>query len=822
MTTIDPSLDRVMRTESIEQKVLAHLKYTLGKPRGSATADDFYTSLAYTVRDMAMDTMLATDARYLTDDVKIVYYLSMEYLIGRSLGNNLINLGIYDLCQDALHRMGYDLEELRQHEPDAGLGNGGLGRLAACFLDSMATLGIPGYGYGINYEFGLFRQEFEDGYQVERPDRWRAYGSPWLIERADQSMLLPIRGRVQHVDGREPGYNPMWVDWQTLVGIPYDMPVIGYRGRTVNRLRLYAATSSDEFNMAIFNAGDYIQAVQQKIVSETVSKILYPNDASRAGQELRLTQEYFLVACALRDIVRRYQQTHALMSKFPDKVAIHLNDTHPALAVAELMRILVDEEQLPWDEAWSITTRTFAYTNHTLMPEALETWPVALVQYLLPRHWQIILEINRRFIEHLPVRISARPGAVDQLAIVADGADPRVRMANLAVVGSHSVNGVAEIHTRLLCDTIFKDFHDLWPEKFNNKTNGITPRRWLLKANPGLAATIRERIGDGWITDLDQLQALLPLAEDAGFREQFRGIKRANKTALAKVIREHLRIQVDPDSMFDVQPKRLHEYKRQLMNALRIIDQYLTILDDPDVEMTPRTFVFAAKAAPGYHMAKLIIKLINSLAAVINADARVCGRLRIAFLPDYRVSLAERIIPAADLSEQISTAGKEASGTGNMKLALNGALTIGTYDGANVEIMEAVGPENIYIFGLRVEEIAALRRNHLYHPWDHYHADHRIRRVLDELQTERFSPGEPGLFTPIVESLLNRGDEFFVLADFPAYMDVQERISVDYRDVETWSAKAIRNVGAVGRFSSDRTVSEYARDIWHVAPDPAP
>jgi glycogen phosphorylase len=815
--TLTTRLDR--GRDAIEAMILSHLKYTLGKSWEQASVADLYMSLAYTVRDLAMDVMLETQERYRRPDVKLVHYLSMEYLIGRSLGNNLINLGVADVCADALRRLGYDLDEVRDEEADPALGNGGLGRLAACFLDSMATLGIPGYGYGINYEFGLFRQEFENGHQVERPDRWLAGGSPWEIEHPDQQVTIPLRGRVLHEQDGARDINPTWLDWQTLVGVPYDMPVVGYGARTVTRLRLYAARASDEFDIRIFNQGDYTRAVEEKIRSESVSKILYPSDSVRAGQELRLTQEYFLVACALRDIVRGHKARRLPMDAFADANAIHLNDTHPALAVAELMRILVDEEGMAWDRAWPVARRTLAFTNHTLLPEALETWPVPLVEYLLPRHLQIIYEINLRFLVD-----EARPffgddeAALERVALIDDHGERRVRMANLAIVGSHAVNGVAALHSRLLREAVFADFARLWPEKFTNVTNGITPRRWLLKANPRLAASVSARVGDGWITDLDQLHGLRAFADDRAFQEQFAEIKRANKRDLAALIAEQLSVTADPASLFDVQAKRLHEYKRQLLNALHIVHLYLGLKDAPGAEITPRTFVFAAKAAPGYWMAKLIIKLINNIARVVNEDPAVRDQLRVAFLPDYRVTLAERIIPAADLSEQISLAGKEASGTGNMKLALNGAVTIGTLDGANIEIAEAVGPENIYIFGLTIEDVAALRAAG-YHPRQYYERDERLRRAIDAIQADTFSRGEPDIFQPIVDSLLGR-DEFMLLADFDAYLAAQARVALDFLDRPAWTRKAIVNTASVGRFSSDRAVREYARKIWHVRPVP--
>ena len=805
--------------DAIELTILSHLKYTLGKSWDQATVGDLYTSLAHTVRDLAMDVMLETQDTYRRRGVKLVHYLSMEYLLGRSLGNNLINLGVDDVCRDAIARLGYDLDEVREEEADPALGNGGLGRLAACFLDSMATLGIPGYGYGINYEFGLFKQEFDNGYQVERPDRWLASGSPWEVERADQTVIIPLRGRILHGEDAAHDYRPMWLDWQALVGVPYDMPVVGYGARTVNRLRLYAARASDEFDIRIFNQGDYTRAVEQKITSETVSKILYPSDSVRAGQELRLTQEYFLVACALRDIVRAYKSAHASMEGFAEKNAIHLNDTHPALAVAELMRILVDEEGLAWERAWEITRRTFAFTNHTLLPEALETWPVPLLEYLLPRHLQILYEVNRRFLEgEAAAALAGDAAALARVSLIDETGERRVRMANLAIVGSHTVNGVAALHSRLLTETVFADFHRIWPGRFTNVTNGITPRRWLLKANPRLAEAVSGRVGDGWITDLEQLAGLRAYADAPAFQDEFAAIKDDNKRRLAGLIHEMLGVSVDPASIFDVQAKRLHEYKRQLLNALHIIHLYLELRDNPGARITPRTFIFAGKAAPGYWMAKLIIKLINNVARVVNADAGVRERIAVAFLPDYRVTLAEQIFPAADVSEQISTAGKEASGTGNMKFALNGALTVGTLDGANIEIAEAVGEENIYIFGMTVEEVTALRARG-YSPRAYYDADHRIRRVLDALASDLFSRGEAGIFQPIVEALLNR-DEFMLLADFASYAEAQERAAADFRDRRGWTRKAIINTASVGRFSSDRAVSEYARNIWHVRPVP--
>jgi len=798
----------------LEQSIRRHIRYSLGKTEESLSPREMFQALALTVRDRLVDGMLETEARYDQEDAKRLYYLSMEFLIGRSLGNNLCNLGLYDLCAETLHGMGADLEEIRESEEDAALGNGGLGRLAACFLDSLATLGLPGYGYGINYEYGLFRQEINNGYQQEKPDHWLAYGTPWQIERPEEACLIPVYGRIEHSTDRFGNYNPMWMDWKLLIGVPYDMPVVGYGGKTVNFLRLYSARSSQEFDIRIFNEGDYIKAVEQKIASETVTKVLYPSDTVRAGRELRLIQEYFLVACAVRDIVRRYLKNHDTFDAFPSKAAIQLNDTHPALTVAELMRILVDENDLSWDMAWEITQATLSYTNHTLMPEALERWPVALLDYVLPRHLQIIYEINRRFLERVA---SVWPGDTERMArmsLVEEGDYKQVRMAHLAIVGSHSVNGVSALHSELIKTSLVPDFYALWPERFNNKTNGVTPRRWLLKANPALSRLLDRTIGDGWVSDLNQLRALEPYAQDAEFQQELLAVKRENKVRLAGVIKEETRITVDPDSLFDVQVKRIHEYKRQSLNILRIIHEYLCLVEDGQEPVVPRTYVFAGKAAPGYWAAKQIIKLINSVGQVINNDRRVDGRIKVVFIPDYRVSLAEKIIPAADLSEQISTAGLEASGTGNMKFAMNGALTIGTLDGANIEIREEVGAANIYIFGLTAEEIQQMRTQGSYDPQERCARDPRLKRILDTFCANRFCPNEPGLFDWLHQALLHHGDPYFHLADLPSYIEAQERAGEDFKAPSAWARKATLNIARIGKFSSDRTIREYAREIW--------
>ena len=800
---------------ALQESILRHARYSLGKKWSDLSAKDRFNAVALAVRDQMVDRMLETGERYRKSDSKRLYYISIEFLIGQSLGNNLYNLGIREQCRQALRTLGADLAELEETESDAALGNGGLGRLAACILDSLATLGIAGNGYGINYEYGLFKQEIYDGYQREKPDNWLAQSSPWQIARPDEACVIPIYGRIEHEVDRHGGYNPMWMDWKILIGVPHDMPIAGYGGRTVNFLRLYSARSSRDFDMGIFNDGDYFNAVQQKIASETISKVLYPSDAVVAGQELRLVQEYFLAACTLRDIMRTFEQSHATFREFPAKVAIQLNDTHPALTVAELMRILVDEKNLEWEEAWGITRASLAYTNHTLLPEALEKWPVSLLEHVLPRHLQIIYEIDRRFLDQVA---AAHPGDGDRLRRMSliESASQQVRMANLAIVGSHSINGVAEIHSGLIKTSLVPDFYQLWPDRFNNKTNGITQRRWLLKANPGLADLIRATIGDGWITNLERLRALETWADDAGFQAEFRKVKRSNKERLATIIRESSRLSVDPDSLFDIQAKRIHAYKRQLLNVMHIIHEYLSLIEDRREPAAARTYIFAGKAAPGYWVAKQIIKLIHNVGRVINNDPRAREWMKVAFIPDYRVSLAEKIIPAADLSEQISTAGKEASGTGNMKFALNGALTIGTLDGANIEIREEVGPENIFIFGLRADEVRSMREQRSYRPHDQYNRDPGLRRVIDAFRFNLFCPNEPDLFAWIYRTLLDENDEYFHVADLPAYLDAQKRVAEAFCNPTDWARTAILNVARMGKFSSDRTVREYARDIWHI------
>jgi starch phosphorylase len=800
----------------LREAITRHARYSVAQPWDALSSRQLFQCVGLAVRDVMIDGLLQTQQRQRRADAKHVYYLSIEYLLGRSLANNLSNLGIYDLCRDTLRDLGADLADVAESERDAALGNGGLGRLAACFLDSLATLGMPGYGYGIHYEYGLFRQEIEHGEQKEKLDNWLAFPTPWEIQRPEEACLIPVYGRIEHGVDRRGQYNPMWLDWRFLIGVPHDYPVVGYGGRTVNLLRLFSARSSHDLDMRIFNAGDYVRAVEQKIVSETVSKVLYPSDTVPPGHELRLVQEYFLVACALRDIIGRYERDHRSFDAFADKVAIQLNDTHPVLAVAELMRILVDERDLPWEPAWKITQATMGYTNHTLLPEALETWPVALLEHVVPRHLQIIYEINRRFLEHVASVWPDDHERLRRMSLIEEGATKQVRMAHLAVVGSHSVNGVSALHSRLVQTTLVPDFYRLWPERFNNKTNGITPRRWLIQANPLLARLITRTIGDGWITDLEKLRELEPWARDGAFREEFTAIKRSNKVRLARVIAETTRVAVDPDSLFDVQVKRIHEYKRQLLNVMHIVHQYLCLIEDGTSPTVPRTYVFAGKAAPGYWAAKQIIKTICSVGSVINNDPRVNGQLKVVFVPDYRVSLAEQIIPGADLSEQISTAGTEASGTGNMKLAMNGALTIGTLDGANVELLAEVGAENIFTFGLTTDDIQRLRAGGSHRPRELCTHIPHVKRIFDAFDSDLLCPDEPGLLRWINESILDGGDVYFHVADLPAYIDLQHRVSEEFSRPGAWAAKAILNVARIGRFSSDRTVAEYARDIWQI------
>jgi starch phosphorylase len=814
-TTVEPSSSKV---RDFANRTLHVLRYSIGKRRENASTDDLFRAVALAARQTLVDGLISTEERYEQRNPKRIYYISIEFLIGRLLRSTLSNLGLLEVAREAAKHLEFDLDEIMDVEPDAALGNGGLGRLAACFLETMASLGMPAMGFGINYEYGLFQQDVENGQQRERADHWLRRGTPWQLTRRDQGCLVPVYGRIVEDQDRYGSYNPMWMDWQIILGIPHDIPIAGYGGHTVNALRLYSARASEEFNTTIFNQGDYIRAIEQKITSENISKVLYPSDNVATGRELRLLQEYFLVSCSLREILRRYQKSNSGFNAFAEKVAIQLNDTHPALAVAELMRLLVDHQSLPWDKAWQITRATLGYTNHTLLPEALERWPVGMVQNVLPRHMQIIYEINHRFLEEVAARFPGDSARMERMSIIEEKPEKKVRMANLSIVGSHSVNGVAALHSELVKKLLVPDFHEMWPERFNNKTNGVTHRRWLLEANPELAQLATGAIGNEWITDLSRMRALEPHAEDKAFQDEFLRVKLANKERLAKWIRERMGVTVDPAAMFDVHAKRIHEYKRQLLNVMHVIHLYHSIVDDGRTLDAPRAVLFAGKAAPGYFMAKLIIRLVNHVAAVVNADERVGGQLRVVFLPDYRVTLAERIIPAADLSEQISTAGMEASGTGNMKFAMNGALTMGTLDGANIEILEEVGQENVYIFGLTADEVEERRRSGSYNPRELYESRPLVRRVMDSLQGTLFTQGQQSLFQPIVDGILNHGDRYFHLADLEAFIAAQERAAADFTRRSDWARRAILNVARMGKFSSDRTIREYARDIWHVEP----
>src|SRR5438093_1254973 len=791
-----------------------HLLYSLAKDQYSATARDRFMSLALTVRDRLIERWIATQQRYYRREAKRVYYLSAEFLMGRALANNLLNLGLYDTAREAMRMMGLEVSDLLEQEVDAGLGNGGLGRLAACFLDSMATLDVPGYGYGIRYEFGMFDQEIKGGWQIEKPDEWLRFGNPWEMPRPEYWVPVGFGGRTEeHFDHGHLKIH--WAPAEQVIGVAYDTPIAGYGNATVNTLRLWRARASEEFDLSLFNDGDYEKAVLDKNRSETISKVLYPSDVKMFGKELRLKQQYFFVACSLHDIVRRHLVAYPSLANFPEKVAIQLNDTHPAVAIPELMRILVDEHAVAWEKAWEVTQASFGYTNHTLLAEALETWPVDLFQRLLPRHLTIIYEINRRFLRQVMNRFPNDEARLARMSIVDDGngtlETKRIRMAYLAVVGSHSVNGVAALHTELLKANLLHDFHEIWPERFFNVTNGVTPRRWLLASNPLLADAITARIGDGWMTQLDQLAKLVDDADDPAFRSEIRSIKQRNKEQLARYIEAEHGISIDRNSMFDVQVKRLHEYKRQLLNLLHVVALYLRVKKNPDLQMVPRTFIFGGKSAPAYATAKLIIKLINSVASVVNADPQMNGKLRVVFLANYRVSLAERIFPASDLSEQISTAGKEASGTGNMKFALNGALTIGTLDGANIEIRDEVGADNFFLFGLTAQQVSELQRR--YRPRDHYEQNPELKAVLDLINSGFFEPEHPDLFKPLIYSLLEQ-DTYMLLADFQSYADCQERVGKTFLDQDRWTRMAILNIAHMGKFSSDRSIHEYADRIW--------
>jgi starch phosphorylase len=805
----------------LKDDILHHLRCSLARDVHTAITHDWCLSTCLAVRDHILERYMHTQGTHANANTRRVYYLSMEYLMGRLLHNNLVNTGLLESAKKALRELGQDPEIILGEMVDMGLGNGGLGRLAACFLDSLATLEYPAVGYGIHYEFGLFRQSFVNGRQVESADNWLHNGNTWQIRRPEYRIHVPLYGHVEMRYDDRGNFAPAWIHGNGLIGIPWDIPIVGYGAGTVNFLRLWESRATQEFDFKVFNEGGYIEAVREKAMGETISKVLYPNDKAAHGKELRLVQQIFFVSCSVQDIIRRYKRLNKGWDAFSDKVAMQLNDTHPAIAVPELMRLLVDVEHLAWDEAWAIVGKVFGYTNHTLLSEALEKWSVPLFEKVLPRHLQIIYEINRRHMEEVAARYPGNDHKMDVLSIIEEGPVKHVRMAHLAVIGSHSVNGVAELHTRLLKENLLRDFNEMWPEKFNNKTNGITPRRWLRLCNPKLSALIDSKIGDCWTKNLDELRRLEPLADDKKFQADFMTVKRENKVVLAQVIGELCQVEVSPDALFDVQIKRLHEYKRQHLNLLHILTLYRRLLHNPDLDIVPRVFIFGAKAAPGYDLAKEIIHAINAVGARINNDERIKGKLKVAFLPDYRVSLAEKIIPASDLSEQISTAGKEASGTGNMKLALNGSLTIGTLDGANVEILEEVGDDNIFIFGLTVEEVHDLQSRG-YNPWDYYNGDEELHAVLDWLRSDYFTPEQPGALEPVVRSLLDHGDPYLVLADYREYIKCQEKVDVAFRDKSRWARMAILNTARMGKFSSDRTIHEYAKDIWNLKPLPVP
>jgi len=806
------NISRDMTTSSLKEEFLKKLKYNLSKDSYSATLNNNFWAMAYAIRDRIIDRWIETQQSYHTKNVKRVYYLSLEFLIGRLFGNYAFNLGLEKQVEAALKEFGMDLEDVREQEVDAGLGNGGLGRLAACFLDSMATLGIPAHGYGIRYDYGIFNQKIIDGHQVERPDRWLRQGNPWEFPRLEYTCMVKFYGKTEMQRDSKGHFSVKWVDTQDVLATPYDMPIPGYKNDIVNTLRLWSASSTEEFDLEYFNTGDYEQAVQQKVLSENISKVLYPNDGVSQGKELRLKQEYFFTAASIFDIIRRYKSENDDMTKLPEKVAIQLNDTHPALAILELMHVLIDDYELHWDVAWGIVRQVFAYTNHTLMPEALEKWSVDLFERVLPRHLQILYEINTRFLDEISDKFPGDDERLGRMSLIEEGFPKKARMAYLSIVGSHSINGVSALHSELIKKHLFKDFYEFYPEKFNNKTNGITQRRWLLKSNTGLSNLITESIGDKWVTELTQLGKLEKFKDNKAFQKKWQDIKYQNKVFFSEYAKKWMNLSIDPNFMFDVQVKRLHEYKRQLLFGLYIISQYLTIKNDPQKFTQPRIFLIGGKAAPGYHMAKLIIKMLNNISGVIGRDKNVRDKIQLFFLENYRVSLAEKIFPASDLSEQISTAGTEASGTGNMKFMLNGALTIGTLDGANVEMHEVLGDDNIFIFGKKTEEVEEIKRNG-YNPQEYINKSPMLSEIFKLLKKNFFCSHNPGLFDPIVNSLLDE-DRYLLCADFDSYCAMQDEVSKQYMDKELWTKKSIINVAKSGIFSSDRTIKQYNDDIW--------
>ena len=806
-----------LETETLKRAFLDNLFYIQGKFPALATPNDYYMALAYTVRDRLLRRWLSSAELYTNSGSRTVCYLSAEFLMGPHLGNNLINLGIYDQVNQAIEELGLNLDELLQQEEEPGLGNGGLGRLAACYLDSLASLEIPAIGYGIRYEFGIFDQEIHNGWQVEITDKWLRYGNPWEIARPDWAVDVKFGGHTESFEDELEGrFRVRWVPHKVVRGIPYDTPILGYKVNTANTLRLWSAEAAESFDFAAFNSGDYLGAVQQKSDSENISKVLYPNDELYRGKQLRLEQQMFFVSCSLQDMIRIMAGQKLPLEDFHKKFAIQLNDTHPAIAVVELMRLLMDEHSMDWDKSWAIVHNTFGYTNHTLLPEALERWPIRLFGELLPRHLEIVYEINRRFLDDVRIKFPDDGDRLSRLSLIDESGEKYVRMANLACVGSSAINGVAALHSELLKQTVLKDFYEMYPEKFSNKTNGVTPRRFMVLSNPRLETLITSKIGDSWIKHLDELRQLEPFVNDPAFCAEFRQIKYAIKQDLANYIKGKTNIDVNPNSIFDIQAKRIHEYKRQHLNALHIVTLYNRIKANPNLDITPRTFLFGGKAAPGYYMAKLIIKLINSIGDVVNRDPDIAGRLKVVFLTDYNVKFAQRVYPAADLSEQISTAGKEASGTGNMKFAMNGSLTIGTLDGANIEIREEVGAENFFLFGLSAEEVVA-KKAAGYNPMDYYASNPELKLVIDRISSGFFSSGDGNLFKPIVDDLLYR-DEYMLMADYQAYIDCQDQVDHAYRDQDHWTRMSILNVARMGKFSSDRAIREYCEDIWKVQP----
>ncbi|MDD5609218.1 MAG: glycogen/starch/alpha-glucan phosphorylase [Ignavibacterium sp.] len=801
---------------SLSNQFAEHLEFTLVKDKNTASGADAYFALSLAVRDRMVRNWLRTQKVYHDKDVKRVYYLSLEYLMGRILGNALINLDYYNECGVILNRDGYDLNEIMEQELDMGLGNGGLGRLASCYLDSMATLQLPAFGYGIRYEYGIFEQDIENGYQVERADNWLRNGNPWDLMRRSLTYKVQFYGKTETYNKGNGELGFKWVDTENVLAVAYDVPIPGYKSQVVNNLRLWRAKATIDFEFADFNKGNYIESVAKKDDSETISKVLYPNDTYVEGKFLRLKQQYFFVSATLQDIIRKYKIKHSSFEQFADKTCIQLNDTHPVVAIPELMRILIDDENLSWDKAWDITSKTFAYTNHTVVPEALEEWSEQIFSNLLPRHLQIIYEINRRFVEKVRQEYTKDEAVIEKLSIISGGKDKRVRMANLAIVGSFAVNGVAALHTNILKKRIFPDFNKIYPKKFINVTNGITPRRWLITANPLLSQLLIERIGFDWAKDLTQIKKIEKFVEDKEFTEQWQKIKFNNKLALIELIEKEHDIKINPESIFDVQIKRFHEYKRQLLNVFQIITLYNRIKHNPKTKMVPRTIIFSGKAAPAYYAAKMVIKLINSVADVVNNDPDVGDKLKVVFLKNYSVSLAEKIIPASDLSEQISMAGLEASGTGNMKFALNGALTIGTMDGANVEIREEVGDENIFIFGLLADEVVKLKSNG-YNPREYYEKNSNLKHIVDMIATNFFNPKEFGIFDDMIRGLMNV-DYYLLFADYQSYIDTQDKVAKFYTDKYEWTKKSILNVARMAKFSPDRSVKEYAEKIWKVKP----